>query len=75
MLQGMRKREKKAYKAMEAYIDQSATILLNASLNTSSEGGTSGKIDGEELGPREEYDNVFVLSSEVPMMTLRTAGT
>jgi hypothetical protein len=46
--------------------------LLNDSLNRSSE-GTSVKIDGEEFDPREEYVNVCVLSSEVPMMTLRTA--
>lgn len=73
MRQRMREREQEAYKAKKAYIHHSATILLNDSLNTNSK-STSGKIDGEEFDPREEYVNVCLLSSEVPMMTLRAAG-
>ena len=68
----MKTTEKEANKEKEACLDHHVTIFINASLNMSSE-STSGKIDGEEFDPRQEYVNVFVLSSEVPMMTLRTA--
>ena len=68
----MKRTEKEANNDKKACLGQQVTSFINGSLNMSSE-STSGKIDGEEFDPRQEYVNVLVLSSEVPMMTLRTA--